>query len=218
MLWIRPNTERHTNAAVTTGANFTMADTVADMLGKDHIQPRDDREARVRFVAAHILPLEAGLRNWLGRLGVRPSERDDIVQEVYCRLLRLDALDHIQDAKAYLYRTARNVVLEQMRRNRVVSIATMQNLDELGVADGGPDPEAATSLRAELTRALNLIGALPERCRRVFELRRIHGLSQMETARELHVSENIVEKETARGLSLILKHLAETKGGHVKDR
>ena len=78
--------------------------------------------------------------------------------------------------------------------------------------------EAATSARAELTRALQLIRGLPERCRQVFELRRIHGLSQMETARALHVSENIVEKETARGLSLILKRMSETKGGHVADR
>lgn len=177
-----------------------------------------DHETRVRFVASHVLPHESGLRAWLARLGVRPAERDDVVQEVYCRILRLDTLDHIADARAYLYRTARNVVLEQMRRNRVVSIATMQNLDDLGIADDGPDPETATSARSELTRALKLIKALPERCRRVFELRRIHGLSQMETARALHVSENIVEKETARGLSLILRQLSDVKGGHVTDR
>lgn len=177
-----------------------------------------DHETRVRFVASHVLPHESGLRAWLARLGVRPAERDDVVQEVYCRILRLDTLDHIADARAYLYRTARNVVLEQMRRNRVVLIATMQNLDDLGIADDGPDPETATSARSELTRALKLIKALPERCRRVFELRRIHGLSQMETARALHVSENIVEKETARGLSLILRQLSDVKGGHVTDR
>ncbi|HWU49212.1 MAG TPA: RNA polymerase sigma factor [Asticcacaulis sp.] len=189
-----------------------------DTLGEIERRRPVDRETRVRFVAAHILPHEPGLRAWLARLGVRPSERDDVVQEVYCRILRLDALDHIADARAYLYRSARNIVLEQMRRNRVVSIATMQNLDELGVADAGPDPEAATSTRAELTRALRLIRGLPERCRKVFELRRIHGLSQIETARALHVSENIVEKETARGLSLILKRMNETKGDHVADR
>ena len=190
---------------------------MSDVVSERHRPGANDREARVRFVATYILPHEPGLRAWLTRLGVRPTERDDVVQEVYYRILRLDALDHIADARAYLYRSARNIVLEQMRRNRVVSIATMQNLDELGVADDGPNPEAATSTRTELTRALQLIKSLPERCRRVFELRRIHGLSQMETARALHVSENVVEKETARGLSLILKRMSETKGGHVAD-
>jgi RNA polymerase sigma-70 factor (ECF subfamily) len=169
----------------------------------------ENRAALLAFVGTQILPHEADLRQWLTRLGVKADERDDIVQEVYCRLLRMERTDHIQDARAYLFRSARNIVLEQVRRNRVVSIMTVQNLDDLGMADHAPDPEKATSARAELTRVLGLIGALPERCRQVFELRKVHGLSQAETARRLDISENVVEKETAKGLSLILRTLAD---------
>ena len=43
----------------------------------------------------------------------------------------------------------------------------------------------------------------------MFELRKVHGLSQAETARRLDISENVVEKETAKGLNLILRTLAE---------
>jgi RNA polymerase sigma-70 factor (ECF subfamily) len=121
----------------------------------------------------------------------------------------MERTDHILDSRAYLFRSARNIVLEQVRRNRVVSIMTVQNLDDLGLADHAPDPEKATSARAELTRVLALIGALPDRCRQVFELRKVHGLSQAETAKRLDISENVVEKETAKGLSLILRTLAE---------
>jgi RNA polymerase sigma-70 factor (ECF subfamily) len=169
----------------------------------------DSRAALLAFIGTQILPHEADLRQWLTRLGVKADERDDIVQEVYCRLLRIERTDHILDARAYLFRSARNIVLEQVRRNRVVSIMTVQNLDDLGLADHAPDPEKATSARAELTRVLELIGALPDRCRQVFELRKVHGLSQAETAKRLSISENIVEKETAKGLSLILRTLAE---------
>jgi len=139
---------------------------------------------------------------------VKAHERDDVVQEVYCRLLRLDSVEHIDDPRAYLFRTARNVVLGQIRRNRVVSIMTMQNLDELHVADATPNPEMATAARVELNQVLGLIRDLPDRCRQVFELRKVHGLSQAETAARLGVSENIVEKETAKGLTAILKTLA----------
>ncbi len=174
------------------------------MMAVDH-----GRQALLAFVGTHILPHEADLRRWLLRLGVKTHELDDIVQEVYCRLLRLADIGHIDDPRAYLFRSARNVVLEQVRKSRVVSIMTVQNLDELGVADRGPSPESAASSRAELTRVLALIDGLPERCRQVFEMRKVHGLSQAETARALSVSENIVEKETAKGLSLILRHMAE---------
>ncbi|MDC7685113.1 sigma-70 family RNA polymerase sigma factor [Asticcacaulis sp. BYS171W] len=164
------------------------------------------------FIGTHILPHEAGLRHWLARAGLTPSERDDLVQEVYYRLLRQTGFDHIEDPRAYMYRTARNIMLEQIRKNRVVSITTVQNIDELGSADLTPSPERAVSARRELSRVMGFIEALPARCRAVFELRKVHGLSQAETAQRLSVSENIVEKETAKGLSLILKRIAEGDG------
>jgi RNA polymerase sigma-70 factor (ECF subfamily) len=173
------------------------------------VKSGEARKALLAFVGTQILPHEAALRNWLLRLGVKPHELDDIIQDVYCRLLRLESVDHIEDPRAYLFRAARNVLLEQVRKSKIVSIMTVQNLDELGVADLGPSPESAASSRAELTRVLALIGELPERCRQVFELHKVHGLSQAETAKALRISENIVEKETAKGLMLILRHMAE---------
>ncbi|ESQ93997.1 RNA polymerase sigma factor [Asticcacaulis benevestitus] len=173
------------------------------------VKTGDARKALLAFVGTQILPHESDLRHWLLRLGVKAHELDDIVQDVYCRLLRLERVDHIEDPRAYLFRSARNVLLEQVRKSKIVSIMTVQNLDELGVADLGPSPESAASSRAELTRVLALIGDLPERCRQVFELRKVHGLSQAETAKALRISENIVEKETAKGLVLILRHMAE---------
>ena len=177
-----------------------------------------NRAALLAFVGTQILPHEAGLRHWLTRLGVKTDERDDIIQEVYCRLLRLERFDHIEDPRAYLFHSARNVVLQQVRRNRVVSIMTVQNIDELGVADRRPSPETQASARNELTHVLSLIGGLPDRCRQVFELRKVHGLSQAETARTLRLSENIVEKETAKGLTLILRNLAERPAGLERAR
>ncbi len=186
-----------------------MADTSGD-LGR--IGPTghtvDTRQRMLAFLTAQVLPHEAGLRSWLLTLGVRPDERDDVVQETYYRLFRMGEIDHIGDARAYFYRTARNVVLEQVRRAKVVSILTVQNLDELGIAAHIPTPETETVARLELRRVLNLVASLPDRCRRIFEMRKIDGLSQAETARMMRVSESVVEKETARGLMFILDDLA----------
>ncbi|UDF05026.1 RNA polymerase sigma factor [Asticcacaulis sp. AND118] len=166
-------------------------------------------DERLAFIGTHILPHEAGLRQWLSRAGLTPAERDDLVQEVYYRLLRQTSYAHITDPRAYLYRMARNLMLEQIRKTRVVSITTVHNLDELGRADMSPTPEQAVSARRELSRVMAFIESLPARCKAVFELRKVHGLSQAETAVRLGLSENVVEKETARGLSLILKQVAE---------
>ncbi len=190
-----------------------MADTFGEFEGQGAYRVDPARQVLLRFVATQILPHEAGLRQWLRILGAKSEDVDDVVQEVYCRLLRMTQIDHIGDPRAYLYRTARNVVLEQVRRARVVSILTVQNLDELGVAAPTPTPETETVARMELSRVLGLIANLPERCRRIFELRKIDGLSQAETARMMRVSENVVEKETARGLMVILDDLARVRRG-----
>lgn len=59
----------------------------------------------------------------------------------------------------------------------------------------------------ELQRVEQLIEGLPLKCRRVFVLRRIHGVSQREIARLLGITQAAVEKQATRGLKLIMKSL-----------
>ncbi len=186
------------------------------MTGPD--QP--NRSALLAFVGTRILPHEAEVRHGLTMLGVNADDRDDILQEVYCRLLTLGSADHIDDPRAYMFKAAHRVLVQKIRKSRVVPIMTMQNLDDLAVADRRGDPEVSLSSRAELSRVLDLIRTLPERCRDVFILRKVHGCSQAETAEKLKISENIVEKDTAKGLTLILADLAQnrTRGEPARGR
>lgn len=156
-----------------------------------------------------MLPHEGDVRAWLRGLSVSEHQIDDVVQEAYCRIAGLGSISHIVSGRAYLFSTARNVLLEQIRRSRIVRIDTVNEIDRLEVSDAQPSPERITSGRRELDRVRRLIEALPDRCRQVFELRRVHGLSQRETAARLGISENVVEAQTARGLKLVLKALAE---------
>jgi DNA-directed RNA polymerase specialized sigma24 family protein len=50
-----------------------------------------------------------------------------------------------------------------------------------------------------------LIDRLPAKCRRVFILRRIHGVAQREIARMFGITQAAVEKQATRGLKLIIK-------------
>ncbi|HLG86853.1 MAG TPA: sigma-70 family RNA polymerase sigma factor [Alphaproteobacteria bacterium] len=134
---------------------------------------------------------------------------DDVIQEAYCRIAALDDIRHIADGRGYLFRTARNIVLEQIRHARVVRIDSVTEIDLLSIVDSEPTPERVASGRRELQRVRALIDSLPERCRRIFELRRIQGVSQREIAEMLKVTENVVEAQAVRGLRLILKALAE---------
>jgi len=164
----------------------------------------------VAWVGAQILPHEADLRIWLRRIARAEADVDDIVQEAYCRLAALKDVSHIANGRAYLFRTARNIAIERIRRARIINIDCATEIDALNVVDYEPSPERIVSGRRELQRIQILIEELPERCRDIFKLRRIHGLAQREVAQRLGVTENVVEMQSARGLRLILQALSET--------
>lgn len=171
-----------------------------------------DRADLIRWVSREILPHEADVRAWLRRSLVVSGEVDDVVQEAYCRLADLKDHSHILSPRAYFFQTARSVVLEQMRRARIVRIDAVTEIDALRIEWDEPSPERIAGGRRDLARVMEIVATLPERARRIFELRKIQGLSQKDIARTLGVSENIVENEAARGLKVVLTAL-ETQAG-----
>ncbi|MGR4865875.1 RNA polymerase sigma factor [Caulobacter sp. LARHSG274] len=171
---------------------------------------KQSRAEIVAFVGGQILPHEADVRAWLRRTGALAADVDDIIQETYCRLAALETVTHIVSGRAYFFRTARNIAIEKIRRARIVRIDCVTEIDALNVVDDEPSPERVVAGRRELLRVQRLIEGLPERCRQIFTLRRIQGLSQREVAARLGVTENVVEMQSMRGLRLILRALTET--------
>jgi RNA polymerase sigma-70 factor (ECF subfamily) len=167
----------------------------------------------VDWVTSNFLPFEAELRQMLRRVCTGPAEIDDVVQEVYYKILTLPSVDHVREPKAFLVRTAKNLVLDRMRRDAIVSMEAVANLDELEIEDGAPSPERVVLARAELNWVMGLIANLPQRCKDVVRARRIDGLSQIETARSLGITEGIVEKEMTRGMDLISDMVARVGMG-----
>lgn len=167
------------------------------------------RAELVAWVGTHVLPHEADVRAWLKRRVRSQASVDDVVQETYCRIAALDDVSHIKDGRAYFFRAASNILIEQIRHARIVHIDSVAEMESLNVVDDVPTPDRIVAGRHDLLRVKALIASLPQRCREVFELRRIHGLSQREVAERLGISENVVEHQSMRGLRLILKALTE---------
>jgi RNA polymerase sigma-70 factor (ECF subfamily) len=162
----------------------------------------------VDWVTSNFLPFEAELRRMLRHVCSGPAEIDDVIQEVYYKVLTMESMAHVREPRAFLVTMAKNVVLMRMRRDAVVNIEAVANLEDLNIEDGAPSPERVAVARAELRWVLGLMANLPDRCKDVFRARRIEGLSQQETAANLNISEGIVEQETIRGMKLIQKMIA----------
>lgn len=174
-----------------------------------------------------MLPHEAAVRAWLKRWTGRTQDIDDVIQEAYSRLASLDSVAHIGSGRAYLFQTTRNIVLEQVRRSKIIRIDNVTDIGTLSIVDEAPPLDRVVAGARELQRVEQLIDQLPMKCRRVFVLRRIHNVSQREIAGMFGISESAVEKLAMRGLKLILKamegnnvtkELEEEIDEHAKDR
>jgi RNA polymerase sigma-70 factor (ECF subfamily) len=164
----------------------------------------------VDWLTINFLPHEAELRRMLRRVCTGPAEIDDVVQETCCRILSMASLDGVRDPKPFVFRAAKNIVLDRIKRDAVVRIEAMANLDDLDLADTAPSPERVVFARSELAWVIGLVANLPERCKNVFRARRIHGLSQQETAETLGLTDGVVEHEMMKAMRLMSDMIARS--------
>jgi len=153
-----------------------------------------------RWFSEEVRVHEDSLRGYLR--GVFPSVRDvdDLVQESYLRVWRARSQRSISYARAFLFKVARHLALDQVRSKRSRPLNFLGDVEELRVLDNGPTAAQHTS-RAEKIRLLGqAIADLPDRCREIVILHKFEGLSQREVARRLGLREKTVENQIAISL------------------
>jgi RNA polymerase sigma factor (sigma-70 family) len=168
-----------------------------------------DEAARYLWVAKHILRHRGELCGWLRqRVRSLPAEDiDDLIQEALARIWTVD-FSTIRNGRAYLYRTVANLLAEHVRRNRIVPIELLGEIDSLSIISDEPGPDRLVGARQELDRVREIVAELPVQCRRVFELRKFDGLSHREVAQRMGLSEKTVENHLTRALARITGALA----------
>lgn len=65
------------------------------------------------------------LRAWLRAKFPSLTDPDDLVQETFSRVLQARATAPIASAKAFLFTTARNLALDQVRRQKIIGIEAL---------------------------------------------------------------------------------------------
>lgn len=158
------------------------------------------------WFAREILVHEAALSSYLRRCWPYRDDLHDLRQEVYVRVYESAGKALPTTPKSFLFTTARNLMADRLRRNRVVSIDTVGDFESLNVLVDEVTPERWSSGRQTLKRLAEAFDRLPPRCREVVWLRRVEELSQKEVAVRLGISEKTVEKQIAKGARLIAEY------------
>ncbi len=165
-----------------------------------------------RWIAETLQPHEAMLRAWL-RNRFPDIEADDIVQDAYLRLLQAHERGEVRSAKALFFTTARNLAFDQLRRRRIARAEPLVENDALSVLEGNDGIPETVARNQDLEILTEAIQSLPDRCRRVFTLRKVYGMSQGEIAARLGISEHTVSAQLTIGLRKCTEFVARRLGG-----
>jgi RNA polymerase sigma-70 factor (ECF subfamily) len=123
---------------------------------------------------------------------------------MYARIVSQPSLEAIKYPRQYAFQTATAIVIDHLRRSRVISINAAGSLDQLEISAPEASPEQQLEFREEIAAVAQLLALLPERTREVLIMRRVEGLSQQETADKLGISVKTVEKHMAQGVAALM--------------
>ncbi len=138
------------------------------------------------------------------------DDAQEIAQDAFMRLHRLEHADDLDNARAYLFQVASNMAIDQLRRRklhaRYLEDEALRLGDESEHQDPGT-PEELVAARQQLGLVYRAIEELPVRCRQALMLHRVRGLSYSDIAREMGVSVSSVEKYILEALRHCREHL-----------
>lgn len=139
------------------------------------------------------------------------SDIDDLVQEVFLRLVKRNEKQIIDRLEPYLFRTAASVLTDFYRRRKVRHADVHQNLDQ---ADDdrsafGSDltPERVLLGKDELKQLISALEDLPQRTHDIFVLSAFEFCRSAEIAKMLGISVRAVEKHLAKAM----KHISRKR-------
>jgi RNA polymerase sigma-70 factor (ECF subfamily) len=142
--------------------------------------------------------------------GSGPPDPQDVAQSAFARYLALDNRDAVDNPRAFLYTTARNIALDF---NRHLKHATRHTLREAQneCADKLDEcsPERITLARERAKMLAAVIENLPHRQRQALLLHRLHGLSYGEIAARTGASKSDVSRQISRALEAVETALGE---------
>ena len=149
------------------------------------------------------------LKNFLKRFFSRSDDVEDMAQEAYLNAYRAEQERDIAEPKAFLFRIAKNLALNELNRksqkmtdyieDRVasVSLASTETVEE--------ELEARQAVRLYC----EAVDALPKRCRQVYLLRKVNGMRHKEIAEQLGITTGAVEKHLCNGVKSCRAYIKE---------
>lgn len=135
------------------------------------------------------------------------EEAIDIIQEAYAKALEKARVLEIKNEKAFLYKIARNLVIDQARKNQIREIITYEEEDFSIPKNEQPDEIVLENVKEELL--LEALNNLPKHLKQVFILHVFEGLEKKEIAIMMNLNLNTIQKYVINATAKLIEYIQE---------
>ena len=153
-----------------------------------------------------------GLKRFLSRMLSNPHDVEDVVQETFIRAHLAERNSQIKQPKSYLFKIARNVALNQFRQDMRKPTDFIEDYQPSAglLNDNTLEEELLAQEKFEIL--CGAVATLPPKCRKVYLMRRVYGMSYKDIASALDLSVKTVEKHLRKGYARCDDYMDERLG------
>ena len=163
-----------------------------------------DRENLLDAFIENREALEAYLVRQFGNVHLA----QDLTQETWLRVASRTLGERIGNPRAYLFRIARNLGTDWRRRQAMGIEVQAEPAIVDQVVEQGIDPANSAQYNHELQRLVQVVAELSPRCREIFILCRVEGLSHQQIAERLNISKSTVVSQMVKAMQRIENAMA----------
>ncbi|HSZ10946.1 MAG TPA: sigma-70 family RNA polymerase sigma factor [Rhizomicrobium sp.] len=165
-----------------------------------------------------VLPLEAALMQFLQQNWRNKADLSDMRQDIYIQVFDAARKQIPQNTKAFVFQTARHLLIDRIRRNHVIAFEAVPDIEVLGEASAETaGPERNVIARDELRRLQAALDRLPPRCREAVILGRIEGMPGRAIAAHMGISEQAVSVHLANGIRALVNEIYGEEPGRRRN-
>lgn len=129
----------------------------------------------------------------------------DVAQEAYIRMLQYEGSREVRSPSSLLFRIAINIANDLSRVEQVRHAANHCSVDDLDIDSGRASPEREVAAAQDLDHLYATIEGLPPKCRQVFLLSRVQGMTYPQIAAHCGISVKMVEKHVSHALMVCMR-------------
>ncbi|MBT5331907.1 MAG: RNA polymerase sigma factor [Porticoccaceae bacterium] len=169
------------------------------------MEKEEARAARHGFdapggVSSMFLEHATFLKRFLAKFLSSEQDIEDVAQEAYLKAYSAEQdKGCIEQPKAFLFSIAKNLALNELTRKSRRMTDYIEDCQSQVSMESAATVENEVEANHSIGLYCEAVANLPEKCRRVYLLRKVHGLSHKEICARLGVSRSTVEKYISMG-------------------